>query len=93
MEVGQRAAGLKPDNHETLGNLARAYLVAGRNRETAQTINAALKLQPDDTINRHLLRVVDSVVAGRRPQPKCLKDLRQTPTAPSWNPLKFLSRK
>src|SRR5262249_22084318 len=54
VEVGERAAALKPDNHETLGNRACAYLIAGRIQEAAATIDASLKINATDSVNRHL---------------------------------------
>ncbi|HEY3965137.1 MAG TPA: tetratricopeptide repeat protein, partial [Planctomycetaceae bacterium] len=38
VEVGQKAAALRPDNVESLTNLACAYLIAGRLNEAATTI-------------------------------------------------------
>lgn len=67
VRIGERAASLSPDNYETLGNLACAYLVSGRFVEAKKAIDAALKLNPSDSINRNLARILDDVATGRRP--------------------------
>jgi tetratricopeptide (TPR) repeat protein len=73
VEVGEKAAALQPDNPES----ACAYLVAARLDEALTTINAALKLAPDDSVNRHLQSVIDDVRSGAIPQPARLRDLTQ----------------
>jgi tetratricopeptide (TPR) repeat protein len=73
--IGEKAAALKPDNPETLGNLACAYLIGGRLAEALPTINAALKLDEDDLTNRALQRRIHEVMKGTRPQPRKLGDL------------------
>ncbi len=79
VKIGERAASLRPDNHETLGNLACAYLVSGHFVEAKKTIDAALKLNPSDSINRNLARILDDVTTGRRPQPQNLIELMMEP--------------
>jgi len=75
VQVGEKAASLQPDNSESLGNLACAYLFAGRLKEANTTIGSALKLDFNDSVNRHLHRMINDVSSGRRPQPKRLSDL------------------
>ncbi len=75
VQVGEKAAALKPDNSETLGNLACAYLFAGRLVEANTTIDSALKLDANDSVNQLLRRMIEDVASGRRPQPKRLSDL------------------
>ena len=82
VHVGQKAAALQPDNAETLGNLACAYLVAGRLKEAETTINAALKLNADDQINQLVQCKIQEVLTGSRPQPRYLADLLK-PIAPA----------
>jgi tetratricopeptide (TPR) repeat protein len=89
VQAGERAASLKPDNHETLGNLACAYLIGGKYTEASRSIDAALRLQPADPINQNLRGIIADVVSGRRPQPKCLKDLMRVPKKSFWERFKF----
>lgn len=75
VRVGEKAAGLKPDNAETLGNLACGYLLAARIPEAQATIKAAIKLGGYDAINLHLERIINAVALGKCPQPRRMSDL------------------
>lgn len=94
VRIGERAASLRPDNHETLGNLACAYLVSGHFVEAKKTIDAALKLNPSDSINRNLARILNDVSSGRRPQPRNLIELMTEPQQDKsfWKQLQFWER-
>jgi len=92
IQVGLRAASLLPDNHETLGNLACAYIIGGKHSEATRTIDAALKLQPADRANQFLQKAIGDIISGRRPQPACLKDLMRVPPKSVWEHLKFWKR-
>ena len=52
VEIGEHAAALRPDDPESLGNLALNYLLAARVDAAKQTIDAALKLRSEDPINQ-----------------------------------------
>lgn len=75
VEVAQKAASLRPDDAESIGNLAVAYLVNGQQHEAEKTIQAALKLDPNDEINANVSKMVAEVRDGERPAPKNLRDL------------------
>jgi len=106
MRVGQKAASLQPDNSETLGNLACAYLFNARLPEARSTIEAALKLKPQDSINLTLDTIIKEVQAGQRLQPRRMSDLmppnlksgtdaepaKQTKSKSRWNWLMFWKR-
>lgn len=97
VKIGERAASLRPDNHETLGNLACAYLVAGRHAEATKTIEGALKLDSSDVINCRLAAMIFDVTMGRRPQPHTLAELmtnppNATPAQSLWQRLQFWKR-
>ena len=97
VQIGQTAAALKPDNPETLGNLACAYLIAARIPEAVTTIKAALKLHSEDRINVQLQRIINEVAKGERPQPRRMSDLNQpiVPTTKAdsfWSRLRFWKR-
>lgn len=75
LEVAEQAAVLAPDNHELIGNLAIAHLLAGNVTPAQRTIEAAQKLKPNDETNKHLSTIINDVVAGRRRQPRSIDDL------------------
>ncbi|WP_339745599.1 tetratricopeptide repeat protein [uncultured Rubinisphaera sp.] len=75
VEVNQHAASLRPDNSPTIGNLAIAYLLAGKIPEAEKTIHAALKLDPTDKINLNIQKTINDVSSGVRSQPKTFEDL------------------
>jgi tetratricopeptide (TPR) repeat protein len=81
VQVAERAVAIQPDNHELLGNLAVAQLLAGNLDAAQKTIHAANRINSGDQINQFLLRVIQDVVAGRRPPPKSTKEL-QSPLPP-----------
>ena len=74
--IGEKAAALKPDDRETLGNLSIIYLMAERTDAARKAIHSALKIDPDDKVNQNLLALIESVANGEHPQPKSMKDIR-----------------
>ena len=74
--IGEKAAALKPDDRETLGNLSIIYLMAERIEAAQKAINSALKIDPDDQVNQNLHALIESVANGECPQPKSMKDIR-----------------
>ncbi|MEQ1902576.1 MAG: hypothetical protein ABL888_00155 [Pirellulaceae bacterium] len=90
-----KAAAIHPDDAETLGNLACAYLLAARIPEATKTINAAIALNATDPINNLLKRIITEVATGTRPQPTQITELTspaKPPTPPTAKPKSFLSR-
>ena len=82
VQVAEKAASLFPDKPQILGNLACAYLIAGKIPQAETTILAALKLTADDRVCQQLdglKSLIDDVIAGRRTQPECLRDLWKPP--------------
>jgi hypothetical protein len=77
VQIGEKAAALQPDNPQTLGNLACAYLIDGRLQEAEATIRAALTIDAHDETNRLLQSVLHEICAGRRPQPRHIRDLTE----------------
>ena len=74
--IGEKAAALKPDDRETLGNLSIIYLMAGRIEAAQKAINSALKIGRDDHVNQNLHALIESVANGQRPQPESMNDIR-----------------
>jgi len=92
VEVSEHAAALKPDDLETLGNLANAYLIAGRLPEAQSAIHSALKLDPNDQINQTIAGIIQEVQTGARPQPASLEEMMRPlprPKKSGWRRLKF----
>lgn len=80
--MDEQAAALNPENADLIGNLAVAYLLAGRVAEAKRSIAAAIKINQDDKINNHLCRIIGEVADGKRPQPKSLATLSSWPAKP-----------
>jgi tetratricopeptide (TPR) repeat protein len=73
--VAEEAVGLAPDNADLLGNLALAYLMAGRKKKARRTIDAARRISPKDSINETISLIILEIEEGRRKKPKSLADL------------------
>jgi hypothetical protein len=73
--VAEAALALDPANAELLGNLAVAFILAGRREHARKAIDAAVKLDPQDRINQTISRVLTEIEDGRREEPKSLHDL------------------
>ena len=74
--IGEKAAALKPDDWETLGNLSIIYLMAQRIDAARKAIASALKINPDDNVNQNLHALIESVANGQREQPMSMQDIR-----------------
>jgi tetratricopeptide (TPR) repeat protein len=82
ISVAEQAVAIAPKNAGLIGNLALAYLLAGRIQEAQKSISAAIKIDQEDTINKHLRQVITEVAEGRRPQPESLASLTAIPARP-----------
>ena len=78
VSIAEQAVALNPKNGDLLGNLAIAYLLAGRLAESQKSIDGAIKVAPQDQINRHLHRIIREVADGKRPRPQTLAALSST---------------
>lgn len=79
VRVAEHGVGLNPRDPELVGNLAVAYLLAGKLKEAEATIRAALEMNAGDQINQNVLRIIREVASGERAQPKSLADLAKKP--------------
>lgn len=87
VQSATKAVAIRPDDPELLGNLAVSQLLAGDAAKANQTIQHALKFDPNDTINRNIQGVIGDVASGRCDHPKSLRELMSpTPkkTKKSW---------
>jgi tetratricopeptide (TPR) repeat protein len=75
VSLAEGALALDAGNPELLGNLAVAYLLAGRTEHGRNAIDAANKLDPNDSINQNISRVISEVEDGKRGRPESLQDL------------------
>jgi len=92
VEIAQAAVSLDPANAELLGNLAVSFLLAGQLVPARKTIDAAIKLGPNDHINQTISRVLRELETGARDQPQSLRDLT-TPARPrKWSLWKLFSK-
>ncbi len=58
---------VEPDNHELIANQAISFLLADR-------IATAVRMSPQDKVNRHIERLVDRVVSWQRERPRTLQE-------------------
>jgi tetratricopeptide (TPR) repeat protein len=66
----------KPNDFALMGNHAMNLLVAERDNEAKNTITEALKIQPNDSINKNIALIVNDVLSGKRNRPTfedCIK--------------------
>ena len=75
VSVGEAALALDPANAELLGNLAVAFILAGRTKDARKALEAASKIDPEDRINQTISRVLSEIEDGRRELPESLSDL------------------
>lgn len=73
----EHAITLTPDDAGLYANLALALLIRSKNAEAKDAINRSLEMSPDDQISRAVLKIVDEVISGERPQPKNMADLHK----------------
>ena len=73
--VAEAALALDSANTELLGNLAVAFILAGRRDHARKAIDAAIKLDPEDRINQAISRIITEIEEGRREAPGSLHDL------------------
>lgn len=73
--VAEAALALDPANAELLGNLALAFILAGRTGHARKAVDAAVKLDPEDRINQTVSRIISEIEDGQREQPRSLRDL------------------
>jgi len=58
-----------PDSFAVMGNHAMNLLIAERDVEAKETIDQAIKLQPNDTVNRNIESMILDVLTGKRKRP------------------------
>lgn len=71
LEYSEKAIISKPNDSALLGNLAVNLLIAHKDEEARQAIDNAIKLDPDDQINKNVKKMVEDVSNGKRQRPTC----------------------
>ncbi|WP_232517408.1 SseB family protein [Aquimarina aggregata] len=59
----------KPNNFALIGNHAMNLLVAEKDLEAKETIDKAIKIQPNDSVNRNIESLIMDVISGKRQRP------------------------
>jgi tetratricopeptide (TPR) repeat protein len=72
----ERAVQIQPDNPGLLANLGLALLLAGKPADAQARLHLAHSRNPTDPITADLLHIVQEVLAGSRPCPRSVADLR-----------------
>ncbi|MEM6260820.1 MAG: tetratricopeptide repeat protein [Planctomycetota bacterium] len=75
VEINRLAVAIEPDNNELVANLAISMLFAGQLDLADRTIEAAMKLAPQDPVNKNIRGLITETQEGRRPQPRSFQDL------------------
>ncbi len=77
VSVGEKLALAFPNDAGLKANLALSLLLAGRVERARDTIDDAMRLDPNDAVSRELKRRIDEVANGSRRQPHSLKEFQQ----------------
>ena len=75
VRIAQYAIELAPNDAGLYANLALAFLIDGNNTGAKTAVEKALTMAPEDMISQAVCDIVDDIIAGRRPQPKTMKDI------------------
>jgi len=86
IEYGLKAVAIEPDNIELLGNLAVSQLLSGDSEKATQTIDHALSLDGQDSVNKNIKQVLNQIENQGRPIPKSLPDMMKP-----WKPKRAAS--
>lgn len=76
VEFAAAASELKPEDAGLVANLALAFLLDNRPQEAREKAEEAVNADAEDVVSRNVLRLIDQIIAGRRPYPKTFKDIR-----------------
>ena len=77
VSIGEKLVLAFPNDAGLKANLALFLLLAGRVQRARDTIDDAIRLDPNDAVSRELKRRIDEVANGSRRQPQSFKEFRQ----------------
>lgn len=75
IEFTRGALRLRPDDPGLQANLGLAHLFAQEPQVARRVIDVALQKDPSDKITRAISKLVDDVLLGKRPCPRCRADI------------------
>lgn len=59
----------KPNDFALMGNYAMNLLIASKDQIALQTIEEAIKINPNDSVNRNIELIIKNVISGKRKRP------------------------
>lgn len=59
----------KPNDFALMGNHAMNLLVANKDQEAKDTIDNAIKIKPNDSVNKNIKSIINGVISGKRKRP------------------------
>lgn len=65
----EKSLEIRPGDYALMGNHAMNLLLAQRDVEAQNTIEEALQIKPDDTINKNIESTIKDVISGKRARP------------------------
>ncbi len=77
LSVGEKLVLAFPNDAGLKANLALSLLLAGQVQRARDTIDDAIRLDPNDAVSRELKRRIEEVANGLRRQPHSLKEFQQ----------------
>ncbi|MCC9609505.1 hypothetical protein LOC68_04880 [Blastopirellula sp. JC732] len=75
LDAAMKAVMVQPDDAELLGNLAVIQLLSGATAEAQVTIEHAMRLDPEDQVNRNVQGIIADVASGKRKRPGSLVEM------------------
>lgn len=69
IEYSEESLKRKPNDIALLGNHAMNLLIAKKDLEAKETIDKAINLNPNDSINRNIEQTINGVLSGKRNRP------------------------
>ncbi|TWT30568.1 tetratricopeptide repeat protein [Blastopirellula retiformator] len=79
LDTAIKAVAVKPDDAELLGNLAVIQMLSGSVDQAEATIEHAVRLSPEDVVNRNVQGIIADVVSGNRKRPETLEEMMAPP--------------
>lgn len=67
---------LNPNDAGLVANHALALLLDHQPESARTAAERAVSAVPQDTVSKHVIRLIEDVIAGRRPYPKTFRDVR-----------------
>jgi len=92
LDAAIKAVAIKPDDIELLGNLSVIQLISGDVQASKKTIEHANRLQPKDSVNKDVQRIVSAVISKKRERPQTLKEMMEPQKMEPQKPKSWFTR-